>query len=85
MTAGDSDETAEVFLTSDPIDMQVAVGILEEEGIKAVVRDLHMSACPFNVGLLGELRLVVSIWDADQARELLAQGVADGELTGTPL
>lgn len=63
--------------------MQVAAGILEEEGIKAVVRDLHMSAYPFNVGLLGELRLVVSVWDADQARKLLAQGVADGELAGT--
>lgn len=80
--SGQTDETAEVFTTSDPVELQVAQGILEEAGIEYAVRDLHMSAYPFTVGLLGEMRLVVSVWDEEEARRLLAEAVLDGELSG---
>lgn len=78
-------ETAEVFVTSDPVELQVAQGILEEAGISAVVRDLHMSAYPFSVGLLGEMRLVVSVWAEEEAKRLLFEAVEDGALNGTVL
>lgn len=77
-----TDETAEVFVTSDQVELQVALGILEEAGIEAAVRDMHMSAYPFSVGLLAEMRLVVSVWDEEEARRLLAEAAEDGVLTG---
>jgi len=75
-----ADGTAEVFITADPVEMQVAVGILEEDGIEGIVRDLHMSSYPMNVGLLGELRLVVAAGMADEARRILLAAVEDGAL-----
>lgn len=79
------DQTAEVFITSDPVELQVAQGVLEEAGIGAAVRDLHMSAYPLAVGLLAEWRLVVSVWDEEEARRLLLDAVSDGALkSGVP-
>lgn len=85
MTGAETDETAEVYLTGDILDLQVAEGVLSDEGIEPVVRDLHMSAYPFSIGLLGEYRVVVSAWEREAALAVLSQAVADGVLSGKVL
>ena len=71
-------ETAEVYVTSDPIALGAARGVLEEAGIGVRVRDLTVRPYPLSVGALSELRLVVAAEAAEAARELLREAARDG-------
>lgn len=77
-----TDRTAEVFLTNDPLEIEMARGILEDSGIEAAVRDLTSRPYPLTLGLMGEYRLVVAETCAAEAGEILADAVEDGILPG---
>ena len=72
--------TEEIYLTHDPLEVEIARGLLEDAGIEAAVRDLTMRAYPLTLGLLGEYRLLVPSAEALEARRLLAGATEDGVL-----
>lgn len=78
MTGG----TFEVFLTNDPLEIEIARGILEDSGIEAVVRDLTARSYPLSIGHMGEYRLVVAEENAGEAGAILGNAVEDGILPG---
>jgi len=71
----------EVYVTANPVEVQVAVGALEDNGIEAGVRDLTARSYPFSVGLLAEQRVVVAEEAAEAARQVLEAALEDGALT----
>jgi hypothetical protein len=79
------EEVLEVYLATDQVEVQVAVGILEDAEIPSEVRDLTARAYPLSVGLLGELRIIVAPDAAELAMEVLQAGVEDGALSGRVL
>ena len=80
MTSEEGDESAEVYLTCDSLEIEIARGVLKDMGILAVVRDLTARAYPLTLGHMGEYRLVVAAPEGVEARAALADALTDGVL-----
>jgi hypothetical protein len=65
-----------VLKTIDPVVLNYAVNVLEQEGIKSVVFDTHASVMDGSMGFLPR-RLMVLDEDFDRAQKLLRQVVPD--------
>jgi hypothetical protein len=65
-----------VLKTVDPVVLNYAANVLEQEGIEAVVFDTHASVMDGSMGFLPR-RLMVLDEDFDRAQKLLRQAVPD--------
>ena len=65
-----------VLKTIDPVVLNYAANVLEQEGIEAVVFDTHASVMDGSMGFLPR-RLMVLDEDFDRAQKLLRQVVPD--------
>jgi len=65
-----------VLKTVDPVVLNYAANVLEQEGIKAVEFDTHASVMDGSMGFLPR-RLMVLDEDFDRAQRLLRQAVPD--------
>jgi len=65
-----------VLKTVDPVVLNYAANVLEQEGIEAVVFDTHASVMDGSMGFLPR-RLMVLDEDFDRAQKLLRQVVPD--------
>ena len=65
-----------VLKTTDPVVLNYAVNVLEQEGIEAVVFDTHASIMDGSTGFLPR-RLMVLDDDFDRAQTLLRQAVPE--------
>jgi hypothetical protein len=65
-----------VLKTVDPVVLNYAANVLEQEGIKAVIFDTHASVMDGSMGFLPR-RLMVLDEDFDRAQKLLRQAVPD--------
>jgi hypothetical protein len=65
-----------VLKTVDPVLLNYAVNLLEQEGIEAVVFDTHASVMDGSMGFLPR-RLMVLDEDFNRAQKLLRQAVPD--------
>jgi hypothetical protein len=65
-----------VLKTLDPVVLNYAANVLEQEGIKAVIFDTHASVMDGSMGFLPR-RLMVLDEDFDRAQKLLRQAVPD--------
>jgi hypothetical protein len=65
-----------VLKTIDPVVLNYAANVLEQEGIEAVVFDTHASVMDGSMGFLPR-RLMVLDEDFDRAQKLLRQAVPD--------
>jgi len=65
-----------VLKTVDPVVLNYAANVLEQEGIEAVVFDTHASVMDGSMGFLPR-RLMVLDEDFDRAHKLLLQAVPD--------
>ena len=65
-----------VLKTIDPVVLNYAANVLEQEGIKSVVFDTHASVMDGSMGFLPR-RLMVLDEDFDRAQKLLRQVVPD--------
>lgn len=74
------EDTAEVYITGDPLEIGIAQSILEEAGFDSRVRDFTLKAYPSSLGNMGEYRLAVSAAEAAEARGVLKEAFADGVL-----
>lgn len=62
--------------TTDPVVLNYAANVLEQEGIESVVFDTHASVMDGSMGFLPR-RLMVLDDDFDRAQKLLRQAVPD--------
>jgi hypothetical protein len=65
-----------VLKTIDPVVLNYAANVLEQEGIEAVIFDTHASVMDGSMGFLPR-RLMVLDEDFDRAQKLLRQVVPD--------
>jgi len=66
------DITVEIATVQGPVEAELVRGILESNGIAVVTATrVPHSVWPFTVDGLGEVRIRVSVADADRARDLL--------------
>jgi hypothetical protein len=65
-----------VLKTVDPVVLNYAANVLEQEGIESVVFDTHASVMDGSMGFLPR-RLMVLDEDFDRAQTLLRQAVPD--------
>ncbi len=65
-----------VLKTTDPVVLNYAANVLEQEGIESVVFDTHASVMDGSMGFLPR-RLMVLDDDFDRAQRLLRQAVPD--------
>ena len=65
-----------VLKTTDPVVLNYAANVLEQEGIETVVFDTHASVMDGSMGFLPR-RLMVLDEDFDRAQRLLRQAVPD--------
>jgi hypothetical protein len=65
-----------VLQTTDPVVLNYAANVLEQEGIESVTFDTHASVMDGSMGFLPR-RLMVLDGDFDRARALLRQAVPD--------
>jgi hypothetical protein len=65
-----------VLKTVDPVVLNYAANVLEQEGIKAVIFDTHASVMDGSMGFLPR-RLMVLDEDFDRSQKLLRQAVPD--------
>ena len=65
-----------VLKTTDPVVLNYAANVLEQEGIESVVFDTHASVMDGSMGFLPR-RLMVLDDDFDRAQKLLRQAVPD--------
>ena len=74
----DYNETMRALLkTTDPVVLNYAANLLEQEGIKAVVFDTHASIMDGSTGFLPRRLMVVLDDDFDRAWTLLRRAVPD--------
>ncbi len=61
-----------VYVTNNPQEAHIVAGRLEHEGIKTIVhQEAGASAIGISVGLLGEVKVLVSAADYDAALDIL--------------
>ncbi len=65
-----------VLQTTDPVVLNYAANVLEQEGIESVIFDTHASVMEGSMGFLPR-RLMVLDDDFQRARQLLLQAVPD--------
>ena len=65
-----------VLKTVDPVVLNYAANVLEQEGIEAMIFDTHASVMDGSMGFLPR-RLMVLDEDFDRAQKLLRQAVPD--------
>jgi len=65
-----------VLKTLDPVVLNYAANVLEQEGIESVIFDTHASVMDGSMGFLPR-RLMVLDEDFDRAQKLLRQAVPD--------
>ena len=65
-----------VLKTVDPVVLNYAANVLEQEGIESVIFDTHASVMDGSMGFLPR-RLMVLDEDFDRAQRLLRQAVPD--------
>ncbi|HZQ39230.1 MAG TPA: DUF2007 domain-containing protein [Rhizomicrobium sp.] len=65
-----------VLKTVDPVVLNYAANVLEQEGIESVIFDTHSSVMDGSMGFLPR-RLMVLDEDFDRAQKLLRQAVPD--------
>ena len=65
-----------VLKSTDPVVLNYAANVLEQEGIESVTFDTHASVMDGSMGFLPR-RLMVLDGDFDQARKLLRQAMPD--------
>jgi len=65
-----------VLKTVDPVVLNYAANVLEQEGIESVIFDTHASVMDGSMGFLPR-RLMVLDEDFDRAQKLLRQAVPD--------
>jgi hypothetical protein len=65
-----------VLKTIDPVVLNYAANVLEQEGIESVIFDTHASVMDGSMGFLPR-RLMVLDEDFDRAQKLLRQAVPD--------
>jgi Putative prokaryotic signal transducing protein len=65
-----------VLKTVDPVVLNYAANVLEQEGIEAVIFDTHASVMDGSMGFLPR-RLMVLDEDFERAQKLLRQAVPD--------
>ena len=65
-----------VLKTIDPVVLNFAANVLEQEGIESVIFDTHASVMDGSMGFLPR-RLMVLDEDFDRAHKLLRQAVPD--------
>jgi hypothetical protein len=68
-----------VYRTGNPVELETAKSLLEEEGLDVVLRDMTITPYPAMVGM-GVYELVVPEEEAETARELLIDAAEDGLL-----
>lgn len=67
----------ELFRSTDPVRLSLALAMLEEEGIPAFEMDRHMSVLEGSIGILPR-RLMVADRDEFMARAILREAGLDG-------
>ena len=70
----------DVYICHSEPQVDRVLGLFEEAGIEALIRDRASSSFPTNVGLTAEKLVAVGADDVDKARTLISEAIADGVL-----
>lgn len=71
---------AEVFLTYDPLEAEMIKDLLESGGIPVVLRSSKVRPYPVNIGMMGEIRVLVREEDREAAERVIGKGGDDAEV-----
>jgi hypothetical protein len=61
----------EVFITYDSIEAEMIKGLLESGGIPVIVRSSKVAPYPVNIGMMGEIKILVMEEDTDTAKKVI--------------
>ena len=75
------DDFVEIYMVSNRMEGDVVSSLLEENGVKFLIRDLRMFPVLPDFGRRARLRIAVPTDQEAQARQLLEEARADGALT----
>ena len=73
MKGKDGSELIEVFVTSNPVELNIVKDLLISGEIEVVAQDRRVGPFPVTVGGIGEQRLYVHERDHDEAKKLLEE------------
>ncbi len=65
------DEWVELLVTYDEIEVHIIKNILDAENIETVIRSSKIRPYPTNIGMIGEVKLLVRKGDLERARGVL--------------
>ena len=71
----------ELYACFDPLEAERIEGLLEAEGINALVRDLRSSSFPTDIGRQAAKRIAVTEAKIEEARALIKTAIVDGEIS----
>jgi hypothetical protein len=66
-----SGEWVEVLITHDPVEAEIVKDLLESGGIPAVLRSSKVTPYPVNIGMMGEIKVLVKKEDKETAEEVI--------------
>jgi hypothetical protein len=66
-----SGEWVEVLITYDPVEAEIVKDLLESGGIPAVLRSSKVTPYPVNIGMMGEIKVLVKKEDKETAEEVI--------------
>jgi len=64
-------EWEEILFTYDIVEAEIVKDLLELENIQVVVNSMKVSPYPVNIGMMGEVKLLVKKDDLEKARNIL--------------
>ncbi|MHB8765476.1 MAG: putative signal transducing protein [Deferrisomatales bacterium] len=73
-------DVEEVYVALDPVEASAVEGLLAGAGFDVRLRNMAITPYPVSFGPLGEKRVAVPSAEAERAREVLREAVADGFL-----
>jgi hypothetical protein len=76
-----TDDFTEIYMVSNRMEAEVVQGILEEQGVEFLIRDLRVFPVLPDFGLRARLRIAVPTDKEEEARKVLLEAQEDGALT----
>ncbi|MEW6381406.1 MAG: DUF2007 domain-containing protein [bacterium] len=72
-----SQKWVEIYATTSEYEARIIKGLLESEGIFCLLRSSRVAQFPFDIGQLGEVKIMVPMTEVETGKQILQDYLTD--------
>jgi len=77
MTKKNEPKWIDIHTTTNEYEANIIKGLLESEGIHCLLKSFRVTQFPFDIGHLGEIKLLVPSIEAEKSKRLISRHLSD--------